>query len=246
MYNYTIESELVVWNQTDNWQFAIDEWSELRTQMTVYDGLLGIYVRRNGEIVKVLISQEDIKNHSEFLLSVRDSSNRVEGRIMMDMYEQEVNGMNVIEPKDKLDLPKEWQEPYTAYILRKTKEETNYMLADEELDYKAAVAEMEGSDLTVDFHGNFEQMDDDTQDAIINPKHYKMIPKEAYADKPEGLEYMDLMEYILAHHEGVESHLLGQVFKYACRLGKKDAKLQDAKKIAWYANRLVTVIEKGQ
>ena len=178
---------------------------------------------------------------------------------MMDMYEQEVNGMNVIEPKDKLDLPKEWQEPYTAYILRKTKEETNYMLADEELDYKAAVAEMEGSDLTVeptyrhrhrrlsvDFHGNFEDMDDDTQDAIINPKHYKMIPKEAYADKPEGLEYMDLMEYILAHHEGVESHLLGQVFKYACRLGKKDAKLQDAKKIAWYANRLVTVIEKGQ
>lgn len=237
MYNYTIETEMVVWDKTDNWQVAIDEWSELRTQMNVHDGLLGIYVRRNGEIVKVLISQEDIKNHSEFLLSVRDSSNRIEGRIMMDMYEQEVNGMDIIEPKDKLDLPKEWQEPYAAYMMRKTKEETNYGIELPLTD------DLSDTTTDLDFHGNFEDMDDDTQDAIINPKHYKMIPKEAYADKPEGLEYMDLMEYILAHHEGVESHLLGQVFKYACRLGKKDAKLQDAKKIAWYANRLVTVIE---
>jgi hypothetical protein len=54
---------------------------------------------------------------------------------------------------------------------------------------------------------------------------------------------MDLMEYILSHHKGVESHLLGQIFKYACRLGKKDAKLQDARKIEWYASRLVEVIE---
>jgi hypothetical protein len=54
---------------------------------------------------------------------------------------------------------------------------------------------------------------------------------------------MDLMEYILSHHKGVESHLLGQIFKYACRLGKKDAKLQDARKIEWYTSRLVEVIE---
>jgi len=245
MYTYTIESELVVWNETDNWQFAIDEWSTLWTQMTVYDGLLGIYVRRNGEIVKVLISEEDIKKHSEFLLSVRDSSNRIEGRIMMDMYEQEVNGMDVVEPKDKLDLPKEWQEPYTAYIIRKTKEETNYMLDEEELDYKTAVAEMEGNDLVVDFHGNFEDMDDDTQDAIINPKHYKLFSAEDYARYPDGIEYMDLCDKALAHLTGVEAHLVGQILKYTLRVGKKDAKEQDAKKIEWYASRLVKTVKGG-
>lgn len=94
-----------------------------------------------------------------------------------------------------------------------------------------------------DFHGEFESMDEEAQDQIINPKHYKMIPKEAYDKFPNGLEYMDLMEYILEHHKGVEAHLLGQIFKYACRLGKKDADLQDARKIQWYANRLVNVIE---
>jgi len=95
----------------------------------------------------------------------------------------------------------------------------------------------------LDFHGDFSNMAPEEQDAIINPKHYKMIPKEAYEKFPEGLEYMDLMEYILAHHKGVEAHLLGQIFKYACRLGKKDADLQDAKKIEWYANRLVETIK---
>ena len=110
-------------------------------------------------------------------------------------------------------------------------------------EYSEYVRGMLGSPDTPNFHGEFSEMEAALQDAIINPKHYKMIPKSAYTAHPEGLEYMDLMEYILDHHSGVESHLLGQVFKYACRLGKKDAKLQDAKKIEWYANRLVKVIE---
>jgi hypothetical protein len=95
----------------------------------------------------------------------------------------------------------------------------------------------------IDFHGNFNKLDKSDQDEIINPKHYKMIPKEAYNRFPEGLEYMDLMEYILDSHSGVNSHLLGQIFKYACRLGKKDADLQDARKIEWYASRLVKSLE---
>ena len=95
----------------------------------------------------------------------------------------------------------------------------------------------------IDFHGNFSKLDKSDQDEIINPKHYKMIPKEAYNRFPEGLEYMDLMEYILDSHSGVNSHLLGQIFKYACRLGKKDADLQDARKIEWYASRLVKSLE---
>jgi hypothetical protein len=257
MYTYSIECESIVWDTTTKWQEAIDVWSNTKLSLTCDD--VAIHVVRNGIEITKLENKQDIMHHSDFLMAVQDSSNRIEGRIMMDMYEQEVNGMNVVETKDdfldrsygdeqktgthdknRFILPTEWQEPYADYMLRKVKEETNYGI---ELPL---TEDLSDTTTDLDFHGKFEDMDDDTQDAIINPKHYKMIPKEAYAAKPEGLEYMDLMEYILAHHEGVESHLLGQVFKYACRLGKKDAKLQDAKKIAWYANRLVTVIEKGQ
>lgn len=90
------------------------------------------------------------------------------------------------------------------------------------------------------FHGEFEEMNAANQDAVINPAHYKVVPAGNY---PDGLEYMDLMQYILKHHDGVTAHLLGQVFKYSTRLGKKDNKLQDAKKIQWYANYLVKVLE---
>ena len=92
----------------------------------------------------------------------------------------------------------------------------------------------------------WEELDRQEQDAIINPSHYKMIPPEAYKKYPEGLEYMDLMEYILSHHKGIEGHLLGQIFKYACRLGRKDAMGQDAQKIKWYATRLAKVIDASQ
>jgi hypothetical protein len=94
--------------------------------------------------------------------------------------------------------------------------------------------------LITDFHGDFKSLDEKARDEIINPAHYQVIPSGTY---PQGLEYMDLMTYILAHHNGVESHLLGQILKYSIRIGKKDDKLQDAKKIQWYANYLVTIIE---
>ena len=94
---------------------------------------------------------------------------------------------------------------------------------------------------TTDFHGEFKDMNERIKDSIINPAHYKVIPAGNY---PEGLEYMDLMNYILAHHKGIEAHLVGQILKYSIRLGKKDAKQQDALKIQWYANYLVEVIKK--
>ena len=92
-----------------------------------------------------------------------------------------------------------------------------------------------------DFHGDFKDMNERVKDSIINPAHYKVIPAGNY---PNGLEYMDLMNYILAHHKGIEAHLVGQILKYSIRLGKKDAKQQDALKIQWYANYLVEVIKK--
>ncbi len=90
----------------------------------------------------------------------------------------------------------------------------------------------------VNFHGGF---DKDDRDAIINPSHYKTIPAGNY---PDGIEYMDLCVFTLAHLKGVEAHLVGQILKYTLRVGKKDAKLQDAMKIQWYANFLVNHLER--
>jgi len=65
-----------------------------------------------------------------------------------------------------------------------------------------------------------------------NPAHYKdMVP---------GYEYIDLMEHLLGY-EGTVSHLLGQLYKYQMRYGKKDSVLQESKKIAWYAAKLEDV-----
>jgi hypothetical protein len=94
-----------------------------------------------------------------------------------------------------------------------------------------------------DFHGDFSGMSDEVKDSIINPKHYKIFSPEDYAKYPDGIEYMDLCDVALAHLSGVESHLVGQILKYALRVGKKDAMEQDATKIEWYASRLVNTVK---
>ena len=68
----------------------------------------------------------------------------------------------------------------------------------------------------------------------INPQHYK--------DIVPGYEYMDCMEHMLQGWEGVEAHLLGQVYKYLMRCGKKDAPEQELKKAQWYLERLIKTI----
>lgn len=91
------------------------------------------------------------------------------------------------------------------------------------------------------FHSkNFKEKSAEEQDEVINPKHYQIIPPGNY---PEGLEYMDIMKYALAEKDGYVGHLLGQIFKYSFRLGGKDDVLQEAKKIQWYANKLVSHLE---
>lgn len=92
----------------------------------------------------------------------------------------------------------------------------------------------------VDFHGDFQSMDEKMREEIINPKHYKIVPPGNY---PDGIEYMDLCVHALSHLDGVKAHLVGQILKYALRVGKKDDFLQDSRKIEWYANYLVTLIE---
>ena len=65
----------------------------------------------------------------------------------------------------------------------------------------------------------------------INPSHYK--------DIVPGFEYMDMMTYMLKRFDGVDAHLMGQVYKYLMRAGNKDPLLQDLKKAKWYLDRLI-------
>jgi len=214
--------------ETDSWQQAIDLWSNLKA--TGNSPFIKCKHENNKRVVN---SKSGISEWSNFLMLNR--YNRVERRIMEEMQEQkqqEEDGMKLVETKDTGNY---------GY--------NDYLEGQEAADYEAAIEESKHLHNLVDnhknpdFHGNFQDMDFWTQEQIINPKHYKIIPKEAYAKHPEGLEYMDVMEYALAHLSGVESHTMGHVFKYSFRIGKKDAKLQDAKKIAWYANRMVEILE---
>jgi len=205
---------------TSDLQTALDCWSAGYADPCHHQWT--ILVQR-GAKSNYLQGKEQIQVYAENLLEEEQSmkfKNRVEHRLYNELQEQEVDGMEVIKPSNYLDQD-QGEDDYSEYM-------------------KGVL----GKPAKADFHGDFGSMDDAAQDAIINPKHYKLIPKEAYEEHPEGLEYMDLMDYMLSHHNGVESHLLGQVFKYACRLGKKDADLQDAKKIEWYASRLVKTIKK--
>jgi hypothetical protein len=72
----------------------------------------------------------------------------------------------------------------------------------------------------------------------INPAHYQ--------DVVPGMQYMECMQYMLKDFNGVESHLLGQVYKYLMRLKKKDPVLQDSKKALWYLEELVKYYETGE
>lgn len=221
MYSYTVTTEKdgIKFLTTSNWQEALDECSLLKSTskqnvvINVFRDLENYSVR-----VKTLREIDEMSKHSEYLIFLESEK---ENRVTKRLVEQEYDGMEIVEP----------QESYDDFVRRAVK--VSDYIADEEYELLSQLP---------DFHGDFESMSEEQQNDIINPKHYKMIPKEAYEKHPDGLEYMDLMEYILSHHRGVESHLLGQVFKYACRLGKKDADLQDARKIEWYANRLANVI----
>jgi hypothetical protein len=223
---YKSPSSTILEYEVDSWQKAIDIWSNLKQSGN------SPYISCIGEERSMIVnSQSGIREWSDYLLM--NNYNRVERKIMLDMQDQEMNGMKVVEVEETGNFG------YSAYLEQEA--EAEYQALVEESNY--TVAEECEKKKAIDFHGNFNKLDKSDQDEIINPKHYKMIPKEAYNRFPEGLEYMDLMEYILDSHSGVNSHLLGQIFKYACRLGKKDADLQDARKIEWYASRLVKSLE---
>jgi len=211
-YNYTVYAQGEHLESTTLWQKAIDLFNENKEQ-----GSSQIVARDlDTGTLHPMTTMHHIQFWSEHLMNLRYN----------EQSEKDAEAETKIKTRNRVErrLIKEMME-----------QETNGM----------EIVEPRGSNKEAtdkpDFHGNFEEMDDDAKDAIINPKHYKTIPAGNY---PNGLEYMDICEHALAHLGGVKSHLVGQILKYTLRVGKKDAFLQDSRKIEWYAKRLVETVEK--
>lgn len=74
----------------------------------------------------------------------------------------------------------------------------------------------------------------------------KAVSGSHYNDVVPGFQYMQMMQHMLADKDGVESHLLGQVYKYLMRSGKKDDVEQEYRKARWYLNCLVKYKQTGE
>lgn len=87
-------------------------------------------------------------------------------------------------------------------------------------------------------HGNntvFVENEVSTVDHYVSGNHYN--------DVVPGMQYMEMMQYMLEGKSGVEAHLFGQVYKYLMRAGKKDDYEQDIRKARWYTNCLVKYVQ---
>lgn len=70
----------------------------------------------------------------------------------------------------------------------------------------------------------------------INPSHYQGIVGQ--------YQYIECMEFILGY-DGLKAHLIGQVYKYMMRLGKKDSEQQELGKVIWYSKCLAILLREG-
>ena len=75
----------------------------------------------------------------------------------------------------------------------------------------------------------------DINDAV-NPAHYKGIVG--------NYQYIECMEFILGF-DGLKAHLIGQIYKYMMRLGKKDSEQQELGKVIWYSRCLAILLREG-
>jgi len=220
-YKYTITvfddySQWLCASDTTNWQEAIDLFHHGKSL-----GFVEIVVIDNDiGALRYITDIEGIQRWSEHLMNLRYNEQQ-EADEEEEMFKNRILG-RIAQEADGMEVV-EPQESHGDFMTRSYKE----------------------ADDKPDFHGDFSDMEDALQEAIINPKHYKLFSPEDYSAYPNGIEYMDLCDKALAHLSGVEAHLVGQILKYTLRVGKKDAMEQDAKKIEWYATRLVNTVKGG-
>lgn len=79
----------------------------------------------------------------------------------------------------------------------------------------------------------YDKFHEPESDMVNHPPHYKSAT---------GVECIIAIQAALTPEEFV-GFLKGQVLKYTWRMGKKGSAAEDAKKAAWYNDRLVNVLE---
>lgn len=92
-----------------------------------------------------------------------------------------------------------------------------------------------GSTPPIDTDPNLKTM---SKSDAINPSHYKNVAC--------GKQYMELMTEMLSRFNGVEAHLMGQIYKYLMRGVLKDQLVQDLEKAQWYLNALIKWHKEGK
>jgi len=113
---------------------------------------------------------------------------------------------------------------YDAYIMQKVWPNTFAKAYNEEIDKNETAFSMltKPQDPSIKDH--------------INPSHYQGIIG--------NYQYIECMEFILGY-QGLKAHLLGQIYKYLMRMGKKDNELQETRKVVWYTRCLEILQREG-
>mgnify|MGYP001025061597 FL=1 len=79
----------------------------------------------------------------------------------------------------------------------------------------------------------FENEQNEKNDIVNNPRHYK---------GNKGIETIDFIENVLTREEFI-GYLRGNVIKYQSRANLKGRKEEDLKKAKWYSDKLVEVLK---
>lgn len=77
------------------------------------------------------------------------------------------------------------------------------------------------------------KQEQENEDMVNHPKHYQ---------SSKGLEVIDVIEAFTEGLEGIEAADTANIIKYACRWKDKNG-IEDLKKIIWYANHLIKILE---
>jgi hypothetical protein len=98
------------------------------------------------------------------------------------------------------------------------------------------MAKQYNKDIEEDYYKGFNGISSNDINNAINPSHYQGIVSK--------YQYIECMEFILGK-DGLKAHLIGQVYKYMMRLGKKDEDLQEVGKVVWYSRCLEILLREG-
>jgi len=168
-------------------------------------------------------------------------------RKLNDATPQDWNNAFQSSRKAKVVFPR----PYTPEEQRELTERKKEAYTDTDLNSKVEyAASFEDPIVQKEFEewmrmmsfGSLDEVESLLEEKDVN--HY--VSGKHYNEVVPGMQYMEMMQYMLKGKSGVEAHLFGQVYKYLMRCGKKDNVEQDLRKARWYINCLVKLEQTGK